>query len=180
MKPLTELTCYELLNVEQWASAKEIQRAYHVGLATYGPDSIAAHNVVVEEERTRMRQQLYLAYRTLMDSGSRARYDHSLSHDNESAPKTTEFVEAKPKTRIKGPRSFRGPNLKRHREALGISLERISSETKIKASHFEAIEAEDIEALPGPFFLRGFLKAYASCLGLDPDEVVKGFLESIS
>ena len=180
MKPLAKLTCYELLNVEQWASAKEIQRAYHVGLETYGPDSIAAHNVVVEEERARMRQQLYVAYRTLMDSENRAKYDHSLSHNNESAPKTEEIVEAKPTTRIKGPRSFRGPNLKRHREALGISLEIISSETKIKASHFEAIEAEDIEALPGPFFLRGFLKAYASCLGLDPDEVVKGFLESIS
>ncbi|MCZ6700550.1 MAG: helix-turn-helix transcriptional regulator, partial [bacterium] len=104
----------------------------------------------------------------------------ALTQDNESAPNTAEFVEAKPTTRITGPRSFRGPTLTRHREALGISLESISSETKMKASHFEAIEAEDIEALPGPFFLRGFLKAYASCLGLDPDEVVKGFLESIS
>ena len=108
MKPVAKLTCYELLNVEQWASAKEIQRAYHVGLETYGPDSIAAHNVVVEEERARMRQQLYVAYRTLMDSESRAKYDHSLSHENESAPKAAEFVEAKPTTRIKGPRSFRG------------------------------------------------------------------------
>jgi len=180
MKPLAELTCYELLNVELWASAKEIQRAYHAGLATYGPDSIAAHNVVEEEERAIMRQQLYVAYRTLMDSGSRARYDHSLSHEDESAPKTAEFVEAKPITPTKAPKKFRGPNLKRHREALGINLETISYETKIKVSHLEAIEAEDIEALPGPFFLRGFLKTYASCLGLDPDEVVKGFLESVS
>ncbi|MCH7645922.1 MAG: DnaJ domain-containing protein [Nitrospinae bacterium] len=91
MKPLAELTCYELLNVELWASAKEIQRAYHAGLATYGPDSIAAHNVVEEEERARMRQQLYVAYRTLMDSESRARYDRSLSHEDKQIRKIPEI-----------------------------------------------------------------------------------------
>ncbi|MCH7922254.1 MAG: helix-turn-helix domain-containing protein [Nitrospinae bacterium] len=180
MKPLAELTCYELLNVEQWASAKEIQRAYHAGLATYGSDSIAAHNVVEEEERARMRQQIYVAYRTLMDSEGRAKYDRSLSHEDKQIRKIPEILDATPITPTNAPKKFRGPNLKRHREALGINLETISYETKIRVSHFEAIEAENIEALPGPFFLRGFLKAYASCLGLDPDEVVKGFLESTS
>ncbi len=178
MKAIEELTLYELLSVETWASPGKIRQAYHLGLATYGPDSIAAHNLVSEEERVRMRQRLDKAYRILMDPDSRATYDQTIgiSHDGEDTPGPVDVGHQE--LRGDGPRSFSGPDLKRYREAVGISLDSISQETKIKVSHLEAIEAEDIDSLPGTFFLRGFLKAYASCLKLNPQDVVESYLEA--
>ncbi len=179
MKPVDELTLYELLNVEPWASSGEIRKAYHVGLATYGPNSIAAHNIVEEDERTNMRRRLDAAYRTLMDPEGRATYDRSLSgHAEEPAPAAPADTAVGKSAAGKGPRSLRGPDLKRYREALGISLKSISYDTKIKVSHLEAIETENLADLPGPFFSRGFLKAYASCLKLDPDELTREYLQS--
>lgn len=179
MKSIEELTHYELLNIEPWASPGKIRQAYHRGLATYGPESIAAHNLVSEEERARMRQKLDRAYRTLMDPESRVDYDRSLGILEEVRSKASELASEKRQPYEDGPRSFRGAELKRFREALGISLENISQETKIKVSHLQALESEDLESLPGPFFIRGFLKAYASCLKLNPEELVKGYLDSV-
>jgi DnaJ-class molecular chaperone len=176
MKSIEDLNHYELLSVEPWASAGKIRHAYHKGLATYGPESIAAHNLVSEEERARMRQRLDKAYRTLMDPESRTDYDRSIGIAEEEPPSKTDVASEKPTPLMDGPRSFRGADLKRYREAHGISLESISQETKIKISHLQALESEDIESLPGAFFIRGFLKAYASFLKLNPEDVLKGYL----
>jgi DnaJ-class molecular chaperone len=179
MKSIEELTHYELLNIEPWAGPGKIRQAYHKGLATYGPESIAAHNLVSEEERAKMRQKLDKAYRILMDPESRADYDRSLGILDEVKSKAAEVASKKEQPYEDGPRSFGGVDLKRFRETLGISLENISQETKIKVSHLQALESGDIESLPGPFFIRGFLKAYASSLKLNPDELVKGYLSSV-
>lgn len=181
LRPLDELTLYELINVEPWASPGEIRRAYHMGLATYGPNSIAAHNLLEEEERANMRRRLEAAYRTLMDPERRTTYDRSLSgHTIEPGPGSPVDVPTSQPAPVEGPPSYSGPDLKRYREALGISLKSIAYDTKIKIHHLEAIEAENFDDLPGPFFLRGFIKAYASCLKLDPEELLREFLQSTS
>lgn len=176
MKSIEELNHYELLSIEAWASPGKIRQAYHKGLATYSPDSVAAHNLVSEEEKARMRQRLDKAYRTLMDSESRADYDLSIGLVAEKASEGTEPAPEKNTPHADGPRTYRGSDLKRFREGLGISLENISQETKIKVSHLHALESEDLESLPGTFFIRGFLKAYAACLKLRPEDVVEGYL----
>jgi curved DNA-binding protein CbpA len=180
MKPLDELTLYELMNVEPWASPGDIRRAYHMGLATYGTDSIAAHNILEEDDRENMRQRLEAAYRTLMDPERRVTYDRSLSGYTEEPPSEAPAADlpTSESEAGEGPSSFRGPDLKRYREELGISLESISYDTKIKICHLESIEAENFDDLPGPFFLRGFVKAYASCLKLDPEDLLREFLQS--
>lgn len=176
MKSIEELNHYELLSVEPLASPGKIRQAYHKGLATYSPDSVAAHNLVSEEEKARMRQRLDKAYRTLMDPESRADYDRSLGLVAEKAAEGAEAAPEKSSPAVDGPRTYRGTDLKRYREALGISLDSISQETKIKVSHLQALESEDLESLPGTFFIRGFLKAYAACLKLKPEDVVEGYL----
>lgn len=176
MKAIEQLNHYELLSIKPWASPGKIRQAYHKGLATYGADSIAAHNLISEEEKARMRQRLDKAYRTLMDPESRADYDRSIGVAEQEPPSTADVSPEKLIPLMNGPRSFRGPDLKRYREALGICLETISQETKIKIAHLQALESEDLESLPGSFFIRGFLKAYASCLKLNPEDVLKGYL----
>ena len=57
----------------------------------------------------------------------------------------------------------------------GVSLEEISSATKISLRLLEAIEREDFSKLPGGIFSRSFIRTYARYLGLDEERVVAEF-----
>src|SRR5918994_4407744 len=67
--------------------------------------------------------------------------------------------------------------LRRARERAGLSIEDISSRTKIQIPLLEAIERGDFERVPGGLFVRGFLRAYAREVGLDPEMVVADYLD---
>jgi len=66
--------------------------------------------------------------------------------------------------------------LKQTREQRGISLRQISTTTKISVGALEALERGDFSRLPGGIFSRAFVRAYASEVGLDPDQTVDQFL----
>ncbi len=68
-----------------------------------------------------------------------------------------------------------GENLRREREMRGVSLEEISSATKISMRFLDAIEREDFSKLPGGIFSRSFIRTYAHYLGLDEEQVVNEY-----
>lgn len=55
------------------------------------------------------------------------------------------------------------------RERLGLSLRDVADRTRIRVTILDAIENQDIERLPPAIFTRGFVKAYAREVGLDPE-----------
>ncbi len=63
-----------------------------------------------------------------------------------------------------------GEWLQQRREELGISLEQAEAETRIRMRSLKALESGDVDALPDPVVGRGFLRNYATYLGLDPKE----------
>lgn len=65
-----------------------------------------------------------------------------------------------------------GKVLREAREARGVELDAVAAVTKIRPRYLEAIEAERWEALPGRAYARGFLRAYAGFLELDPEPLV--------
>ncbi len=65
-----------------------------------------------------------------------------------------------------------GENLRREREMRAVSLEEISSATKISLRFLEAIERDDFSKLPGGIFSRSFIRSYARYLGLDEERVM--------
>jgi cytoskeleton protein RodZ len=65
-----------------------------------------------------------------------------------------------------------GEYLRAERLARGISLEQISANTKVSMSMLQAIEEGDIGQLPAMVFTKGFLRAYAEQIGLDPEAVI--------
>jgi cytoskeletal protein RodZ len=69
-----------------------------------------------------------------------------------------------------------GEWLRQSREELGFSLEEAQDATRIRARFLEALESEDLAALPNPVVARGFLRNYAAYLGLDPQEAADRFL----
>ncbi len=65
-----------------------------------------------------------------------------------------------------------GEQLRAAREARGWSLLHVAHQTRIKAAYLEALEQGQWERLPSPAQARGFLRLYASFLGLDPGELL--------
>ena len=61
-----------------------------------------------------------------------------------------------------------GVLLREAREASGMSLEEVSEATKIRSKYLEAIEQGDFAVIPGEVYLKGFMRNYADCVGLDP------------
>lgn len=71
-----------------------------------------------------------------------------------------------------------GGRLRQQREEQQIDLGTIADETKIKLSLLEALERDDVSQWPAGIFRRAFVRAYAHAIGLDPDVVVREFLET--
>ena len=68
-------------------------------------------------------------------------------------------------------RSALGERLRDAREIKGIDLFRAERDTKIRSKYLAALEEGDFTDLPGDVYTRGFLRNYATYLGLDADEV---------
>ena len=71
-----------------------------------------------------------------------------------------------------------GEKLKREREKRAVTLEEISATTKIGTRMLQALEEEKFSQLPGGIFNKGFVRAYARCVGLDEDQAVADYLEA--
>jgi cytoskeleton protein RodZ len=71
-----------------------------------------------------------------------------------------------------------GEKLKLEREKRKITLEQISSSTKIGTRMLQALEEDKFNQLPGGIFNKGFVRAYSRCLGLDEDQTVADYLEA--
>ncbi len=63
-----------------------------------------------------------------------------------------------------------GEQLRMERVARGVSLEAITSATKISRRYLTALEQERFNQLPGGILNKGIVRGYANVLGLDPDE----------
>ena len=68
-----------------------------------------------------------------------------------------------------------GSDLRRERERRGLALRSISENTKVSIALLEGLEADDISRWPGGIFRRAFVRAYAQCVGLDADDVIRRF-----
>ena len=60
-----------------------------------------------------------------------------------------------------------GSTLRNAREAKSISLAEAATATRIREGFLEALENNEFHRLPGDLYLRGFLRNYATFLGLD-------------
>ncbi len=73
-----------------------------------------------------------------------------------------------------------GEELRRERIIRDISLEEISQATKISVRLLKALEDSNVRILPAPTFTRGFIRAYARHLGIDPEEKVNAYLSDLA
>lgn len=68
-----------------------------------------------------------------------------------------------------------GEDLREARMTLGASVEDMAERLRINRRYIHALEEGRIRDLPGPAYAVGFVRSYATALGLDPDESVRRF-----
>lgn len=64
-----------------------------------------------------------------------------------------------------------GERLRQAREAAGLTLDQVASQTRIPTRHLHHIEREEWDALPAITYCVGFVRAYANAVGLDGAEL---------
>lgn len=67
--------------------------------------------------------------------------------------------------------------MRHERERRQIALASIAANTKITVGLLEGLEKDDVSRWPSGIFRRSFVRAYAQSIGLDPDPIVREFLE---
>ncbi len=70
-----------------------------------------------------------------------------------------------------------GELLSRKREALGLTHQQVADELHITMHYVRALEENAFDKLPGDVFVRGYIRAYAGFLKLDPQVLINVFNE---
>ncbi len=70
-----------------------------------------------------------------------------------------------------------GAHLKQLREARGISLEEMARRTRVRRQYLEALETDNLQDLPPPAFVRGFVRAYCQVLSESPEQALRLYLK---
>ena len=70
-----------------------------------------------------------------------------------------------------------GEKLNEARESIGITVEEVSEDLKVRPSQVEEVEKGNIKALKDIFSLKNFIRDYSKYLGLSYDDVIDEFNE---
>lgn len=73
-----------------------------------------------------------------------------------------------------------GVKLREIRLLRQLSIEEISKNTKISKVYIQAIENEEVEKLPAPVYIRGFVTQLSKTLKLPHEKVATSYMERIS
>jgi cytoskeletal protein RodZ len=68
-----------------------------------------------------------------------------------------------------------GDTLREARVRRGLSLKEVEDALKIRSKYLQALEQDDFEVIPGPTFVRAFLRTYSAFLGLDTERLMEEY-----
>jgi len=195
VKALSEQNHYEILETHPTATKAEIERAYRLALATYADDSLAGYSVFSDGDAAALRERIEMAYRVLSDGRLRSDYDATLEIDRREdlppaepsaplVPVEGELAERAVPLEVAGAArldddsgDFDGARLRHFRIRGGMEIEDISRVTKISPTYLRFIEEERFADLPAPVYVRGFVTAYANCVGLEGKYVAASYMK---
>jgi curved DNA-binding protein CbpA len=168
---------YDVLGLEPGASREQVERAYRFSLEMYGQDALATYSLLEPAEIEAERSRIQEAYAVLGNPERRREYDegHGFAPPETSAVPFPGLAGGEAEE-VELPDRLSGPDLKKIREARGVSLRQVANVTKIGTRFLEYIEEDRFALLPAPVYLRGFLQEYARTVGLDPARVAQAYM----
>ena len=169
---------YDVLGLEPGASREQIERAYRFSLEMYGEDAVATYSLLEPAEIEGERARIQEAYEVLADPERRRAYDdgHGFAPPD---PSVVTFASEAGAETVELPEVLTGAELRRLREARGVSLRQMASATKIGTRFLEYIEEDRLAFLPAPVYLRGFLQEYARMVNLDARRVAEAYMKRL-
>ncbi|MDH3370200.1 MAG: helix-turn-helix domain-containing protein, partial [Gammaproteobacteria bacterium] len=73
------------------------------------------------------------------------------------------------------PKSGPGRLLRQARLDLRLAPEDVAQILHLSSKQITALEADDYQHLPGPTYVRGYIRSYAQLLGLEPEKMVEAY-----
>lgn len=201
MEMNTRFNYYDILEVSSHSTPTDISDAYNKARETYSSDNPALYTIFTENEAREYLRMVEEAYSVLGNRALRSLYDEKLGkgqHDAEKLSYESLLLESKNKKPVEIPKIglrpeytivdsieeeivqatvFDGPFLKKVREYKKVSLEKMSSVTKITAFYLDAIEKMSVKNLPAPVFVRGYVIQISRYLGLDEKKVIDSYMK---
>jgi hypothetical protein len=170
---------YAVLGLEPRASRDEVERAYRFCLELYGEGSVATYSLLEPTEAEQLRLRVREAHEVLTDEERRRAYDESQGFSPPDSP-VLPFRSPAPATPVgELPEVLAGADLRKMREARGMSLRHIATVTKIGIRYLEYVEEDRFAFLPAPVYLRGFLQEYARLVGIDPRRAADAYMKRL-
>jgi len=167
---------YSVLGLAPGASREQVERAYRFCLELYGEGAVATYSLLEPTEAEQERLHVREAYEVLVDAERRRAYDEGQGFLPPDSP-VLPFPIAVPTGPAAGlPAVLTGADLKKIREARGMSLRHIAAVTKIGLRFLEYIEEDRFAFLPATVYLRGFLLEYARLVGIDPRRTADAYI----
>ncbi|OIP65775.1 MAG: hypothetical protein CO150_02340 [Nitrospirae bacterium CG_4_9_14_3_um_filter_53_35] len=189
MKDLEACNYYELLEITEETPKNIIQEAYQSYCTLFDKDSIVSYNFISPHEREEMLNRIRKAYEILMDDQKRIQYDKKIFNrigrwhhaaaegsvpggqgSTETPGKRIEQIRMEDFIEETGQVSLR-----RLRESIGITIEKVSMITKIRIPILHALENRDFSRLPSPIYVKGYLKSYARVAGIEPEKLIQAY-----
>jgi flagellar biosynthesis protein FlhG len=195
VKPLDEQDHYEVLEVAEDASPADIERAYRMISSTYSQASQAVYSMLDGADLESIRVRIDQAYGVLADSESRRDYDAARRGTTDPVPEAVQLSIGLPASPQPGEDAtpdlegfetldaeaesavFDGPRLRRARLRRGLEIDEIARITKVSPTYLHFLEQDQMDGLPAPVYVRGFVKAFARCVGIDADAAARGYME---
>jgi flagellar biosynthesis protein FlhG len=189
LKPWREQNYYEILEVGSQATEEEIRIAYDKLKAIYSQGTPGMTLLFSSEEVKEIHDKVEVAYRVLKDPRSQREYDLMIRGEGEMTAVPT--LHPLVTHRVLSPKQIEdalgggevrwsGESLRKVRRYLLLDIDEVAVEIKVSRHNLEAIEEEDVDTLPAPVYLKGFLKVYARVLGLDSKQVTDEYLARIA
>jgi flagellar biosynthesis protein FlhG len=195
-------THYEVLGLGVRATQEQVERAYRFCMSLYGDATVATYSLLSEDETLEARRRIVEAYGVLSDPARRRQYDSGLGGAHETPGPARDLCEVVPFSSggdrgtggrdtpepVAAPQAPPSPpqppplfaksgdDLRRVREARGVTLREISVRSKVGVRFLEYLEQERFDMLPAPVYIRGFLHEYARAVGLDPRRTADDYL----
>jgi DnaJ-class molecular chaperone len=100
IKKIKDLNFYEILNLDEDATSKDIEKAYHLGKATYSRDSLAHYSLLSDRERWYILRRIEEAYQNLNDPDKRKVYNLKMRLKNPEKESRTKYRKSTQKLEI--------------------------------------------------------------------------------
>lgn len=200
MQATSRYNYYEILELKANAPQHEVTAAYDRARATYSGENPAIYTIFSEKEARELLIVIEEAYQVLGNKILRNIYDqrllsgkaslndlsfeaildaskHALPEDKVEAPAPSYKKDEAFEKKYLSKEEWNGEDLKAYRDYKMMSLEKLSTITKINSYYITAIEKMNPSDLPAVVFVRGYVVQIAKALGLNDKVVADSYMK---